>query len=123
MHKTSKIFTLLIVLFSLLAAGTTLQAASIKDRMAARIPEINDLKDRGLIGENNAGLLEYVTNQKPSQALIQEENNDRQTVYAAIAKKEGATPLLVGQRRAKMIAENGKNGQWFQSADGTWYQK
>ncbi len=123
MHKTAKIFPLLIVIFSLLLAGTNLQAASLKERMAARIPEINDLKDRGLIGENNAGLLEYRTSQKPSQAMIQEENNDRQTVYAAIAKKEGATPLLVGQRRAKMIAENGKKGQWFQAADGTWYQK
>lgn len=118
-----RLLTLFAIIFSLVLTTGSLQAASLKDRMAARIPAINALKDNGLIGENNAGLLEYRTGQKPSQAMIQEENNDRQTVYGAIAKKEGASPVLVGQRRAKMLAENGKAGHWFQAEDGKWYQK
>lgn len=123
MHSRINRVALLVMFFSLILTGTALQAASLKDRMADRIPAINALKDQGLIGENNLGMLEYRTSQKPDQAMIQEENNDRQTVYGAIAKKEGVSPALVGQRRAKMIAENGKSGHWFQGADGKWYQK
>jgi len=118
-----KFLPLLIVVFSLLFTTGISHAASIKDRMAERIPVINSLKDQGLVGENNAGFLEYRTGQKPSQAVLQDENKDRQSVYAAIAKKEGVSAQLVGQRRAKMLADNGKNGHWFQAADGKWYQK
>jgi len=114
---------LLVVVLSLFFTASVLHAASIKDRMAERIPAINALKDQGLVGENNAGFLEFRTGQKPSQALIQDENKDRQSVYAAIAKKEGVSVQLVGQRRAKMLADNGKSGHWFQAADGKWYQK
>lgn len=123
MPNRHKVLPLLLVLFSLVFAAGVLQAASVKDRMAERIPAINALKDQGLVGENNGGFLEYRTGQQPSQALIQDENNDRKSVYAAIAQKEGVSAQLVGQRRAKMLADNGKSGHWFQQADGTWYQK
>jgi uncharacterized protein YdbL (DUF1318 family) len=123
MQNRHKVLPLLLVLFSLVFAAGVLQAASIKDRMAERIPAINVLKDQGLVGENNGGFLEFRTGQQPSQALIQDENNDRKSVYAAIAQKEGVSAQLVGQRRAKMLADNGKGGHWFQQADGTWYQK
>ncbi len=98
-------------------------SASIKDRMAARIPAINTLKDQGIIGENNKGFLEYRTGSKPQPDLIAEENKDRLIVYEAISKQQGAPAPLVGERRAAMIAENGQTGQWFQKPDGTWYKK
>ena len=98
-------------------------SASIKEQMAARLPAINALKDQGIIGENNKGFLEYRTGNTPQQALIQAENADRATVYAAIGKSQGAPPTLVGQRRAAMIAEHGQAGQWFQKPDGSWYKK
>jgi hypothetical protein len=125
MHSRTRTLSLLFVIFSFLLTCSTGYGAgaSIKDRMAARIPAINTLKDGGLIGENNQGLLEYRTGQKPEQTMVQEENSDRRKVYAAIAQKEGVSPDLVGQRRSKMIAEIGKNGHWFQAADGKWYQK
>jgi hypothetical protein len=123
MFKRRTAFPILVTLFALLLTCSTLYAADVKDRMAARIPAINTLKDQGLIGENNAGLLEYRTGQKPEQTMVQEENADRQTVYAAIAQKQGVAPALVGQRRAQMIAEKGRNGHWYQAADGKWYQK
>jgi uncharacterized protein YdbL (DUF1318 family) len=114
---------ILVVIFSLLLAGNTLYAASIKDQMAARIPTINNLKDSGLIGENNTGYLEYRSGQQPEQEVVNGENSDRQKVYGAIAKKEGVSPVLVGQRRAQMIAEKGKPGHWYQAENGKWYQK
>lgn len=98
-------------------------SASIKDRMVARQPAINKLKDQGLVGENNKGLLQFRTDKKVKQEIIQNENKDRKTVYGAIARKQGVKPGLVGQRRAKQIAEKGSPGQWFQSPDGKWYKK
>ncbi len=115
------IFAAVVCVFLLIAPAS--QAASIKDRMAARIPAITGLKDKGIIGENNKGLLEFRTGDKGSAKLVAEENNDRSKVYAAIAKKQGASPALVGQRRAKMIADKGKKGHWFQKSNGSWYTK
>lgn len=123
MHRRFKTLPAFIVIFSLFFVCSVPYAASLKDRMAARIPVINALKDQGLIGENNTGLLDYRTDQKPEQVTIQDENIDRQAVYAAIAKKEGVSPILVGQRRAQMIEEKGKSGHWYQSADGKWFKK
>jgi hypothetical protein len=98
-------------------------SASIKEQMAARIPAINALKDQGSIGENNKGFLEYRTGDTPQQALVQAENADRAAVYSAIGESQGAPPALVGERRAKMIAENGQAGHWYQKPDGSWYKK
>lgn len=123
MFNRTRILTVMVILLALVFTGSLAGAASIKERMASRIPAINALKDQGLIGENNGGFLEYRSSNRPSQDVVSAENNDRKSVYAAIAKKEGAPAELVGQRRAKMIADNGKSGHWFQAADGSWYTK
>ncbi len=112
----------LFIACSLLLA-TLAHSASIKEQMAARIPAINALKDQGVIGENNKGFLEYRGAGKPQLTLVEAENSDRAAVYAAIGNSQGASPVLVGQRRAKMIAENGQAGHWFQKPDGSWYKK
>lgn len=114
---------LLVVLSCVFLLAPTVQSASVKDRMAARIPEINTLKDQGLVGENNMGFLEYRTAARPEEKLVTEENRDRKAVYEAIGKNQGAPAELVGQRRAKMIVENGKAGHWYQKPDGAWYKK
>lgn len=123
MHSRIRTHSILVVIISLLFTCSTLYAASVKDRMAARIPAITSLKDSGLVGENNKGYLEFRTGKQADRATVSAENVDREKVYGAIAKKEGASPALVGQRRAKMIASKGKKGHWFQGADGKWYQK
>ena len=114
---------IIVIISCFLLVSSVAHSASIKERMAARIPEINALKDSGLIGENNMGFLEYRTAEKPKKDLIEGENTDRDTVYKAIAKSQGASPGLVRQSRAKMIAENGQAGHWYQKPDGSWYKK
>lgn len=118
--RFSIILTAILCLLSLVSGA---QAASIKDRMAERIPAINSLKDQGVIGENNKGYLEYRVAKKIEEKLVADENVDRSAVYHAIGKNQGASPELVGQRRAKMIVESGKSGHWFQKPDGTWFKK
>ncbi|NNK96766.1 MAG: YdbL family protein [Desulfobacterales bacterium] len=113
--------SLVIALFML--SGTSAYTASIKDRMVARIPAINSLKDKGAIGENNRGFLEYRSSSQPEKSVVQGENKDRQSVYDAIAKKEGVDSKLVGQRRAKQILSMGSPGHWFEKPDGSWFKK
>ena len=124
MHKNLFLSSFFFVFIAcMLFIASTVHSADIKERMAARIPAIDALKDQGMVGENNQGFLEYRTAGKPQQQLVTEENKDRAVVYGAIAKQQGAPAALVGQRRAQMIVENGQAGQWFQKPDGTWYKK
>ncbi len=97
-------------------------AAGIKERMKARVPEINTLKSQGVVGENNKGYLE-IRQQGGGQALVNDENVDRKKVYTAIAKQQGASADLVGKRRAKQIAQRAKPGTWLQNEQGEWYKK
>ncbi|MGA7278905.1 MAG: DUF1318 domain-containing protein [Desulfocapsaceae bacterium] len=124
MYYRNYIFAIIsIFIISFLSAGEQAAADSVKDRMLARIPAINALKDKGLIGENNRGFLEYRTGEKPQQDMVNAENQDRKTVYQSIAQSQKVDAVLVGQRRANQIAANGVKGHWFQNADGSWYKK
>ena len=106
-----------------LLAAFNSHGASIKDRMVARIPSINTLKDKGIIGENNQGFLEFRSKDQSQKQMVQDENKDRGAVYGAIAQKQGVSAELVGQRRAKQIAEKGSPGHWYQDSKGKWYKK
>jgi len=106
-----------------LLSGLDASAASVKERMLSRVGAINELKNGGLVGENNRGFLEFRSSKKPQQQLIGAENKDRKSVYAQIAKQQGIDITLVGQRRAQQLAAKGSPGQWFQKPDGSWYKK
>jgi len=121
--KTTSIPFVLLFLVIFFLSVSICQSASIKERMVARIPAINVLKDQGAVGENNRGFLEYRGKNRPKKDMIDAENRDRQKVYEVIGKKQGASPKLVGQRRAKTIAKKSKSGHWIQSPDGKWYKK
>ena len=124
MNSRKHIHTIVsLTLALILLAAFSGHAASIKDRMVARIPAINALKDKGIVGENNKGFLEFRGKDQPQKEMVQDENKDRSAVYGAIAKKQGVDATLVGQRRAKQIADIGSPGHWFQDAKGKWYKK
>ena len=123
MYNRKLFFVVAVLMTTLLFTGLNAQAASVKERMLARIPAINALKDKGTIGENNKGLLELRTGDKSQQQLVSDENKDRKSVYKAIANKQKVDASLVGQRRAKQINAKGSKGHWFQKPDGAWYKK
>ena len=98
-------------------------AATIKKNMADRKPKIEALKKAGTIGENKSGYLEAMKDAKLEDAdkkLLEDENKDRKTVYAAVAKKEGSTVEKVGEIRAKQIRSKAKAGEYIQGEDGKW---
>ena len=99
-------------------------AATIKANMQKRLPAINALLKRGVVGEGNNGYLAVLgTLTEEERKVVDAENQDRKTVYSAIARQQGATVELVGQRRALQIAERAQAGTRIQNAEGKWLTK
>lgn len=121
--KKHRIFTILMGVIVLLTLSSQAFAEGIKDRMKARLPEIVALKSAGIVGETNQGLLDFVGGMRDKVELVSEENADRQKIYEAIGQQQGTTSALVGQRRAKQIAEKAAAGEWLQDGSGNWYAK
>jgi uncharacterized protein YdbL (DUF1318 family) len=123
--QRQRVFSLLAGLMFVLVFCSVAGGAinGLKERMAARLPEIVALKDKGVIGEDNKGYLQFVGAAKEKAELVQAENADRLQVYQAIAKQQGTTDDLVGRRRAQQIVEIALPGQWLQDANGRWYKK
>ena len=126
--KKYPIFYSVLALFALLTFTTEgmcfAGADDIKARMQERLPIIVQMKSDGIIGENNKGFLAFV----PGAAMKKEnvvaaENTDRQMVYTAIAKQQGTSAALVGERRAIQIAKSAGSGHWLQDESGKWYKK
>ncbi len=102
---------------------------SIKTRMSLRLAKIDELKSKGVLGENNVGLLEVRNAAVPGvnatevSAVVGDENKDRQVVYAALAKKANVSYEQMSKARAKAIAANSVPGVWLQKETGEWYKK
>ncbi len=122
MYLNKKI-AIFVAVVGMIAFAGLCRADGIKDRMRKRLPVINDLKARGILGENNQGYLAFPTGKKESQQVVDAENSDRRIVYESIAQKTGTTPEIVGQRRAIQIFENAGPGEWFQDKAGKWFRK
>ena len=114
---------LALVLVGVFVLGVSAFADDIKARMKKRLPVIKKLKAEGIVGEDNAGFLQFVGDKKASDDVVAAENKDRLTVYKAIAKQQGTTAELVGKRRALQISKRAESGEWVQDAGGNWVQK
>jgi uncharacterized protein YdbL (DUF1318 family) len=121
--KRTPVFILIISMFALILSVNNVLSQDIKERMRDRLPLIIELKKKGIVGENNLGLLQFIGKTKEQESVVNEENNDRMKVYEAIAKQQGGTADLVGKRRAIQIAEKAETGEWLQDEQGAWYQK
>ena len=111
------------VLIGTFIAAVSASGDDIKARMKNRLPAIKELKAQGIVGEDNKGFLQFVGDKQAKPDVVAAENKDRQTVYAAIAKQQGTTAELVGQRRALQISKRANKGEWVQDANGKWLQK
>jgi len=121
--KLKKVIAVVFVFVLGILSSGVYSAESIKQRMISRLPTIINLKERGIVGENNLGFLEFVGNQKEKADVVNAENMDRKSVYEEIAKKQGTTVEVVGRHRAAQIAEKAQSGVLLQDANGKWYKK
>ena len=110
-----------VLLFGAVSVTHAQDLLELRSRMEQRIGQIDTLKTQGIVGENNKGFLEVRSGS--DQGVSATENADRAAVYAALAKKTGSTPEMVGRARAKQIAAGSAKGVWVQAEGGTWAQK
>jgi uncharacterized protein YdbL (DUF1318 family) len=125
--KSSSLLRLALVLVAALFTTGLLQAqdlAALRARMEKRLSDVNALKNRHVVGENNRGYLEVrggvLGNE---QQIVSEENTDRRKVYAALAAETGTKLEEVGRQRATQLAQLAKRGHWIQEQSGDWRQK
>ena len=123
MNRIVRIKIGLLIAGLILAFVAPAGAQDIKDRMRARLPVIVSLKAQGIVGEDNKGYLAILKNAGGQKGVVAAENKDRRVIYTAIAKKQGTTPALVGQRRAIQIAQKADPGTMIQDASGNWRKK
>lgn len=97
--------------------------ADIRRRMEQRLPQIDDLKSKGAIGENNRGYVEVRQSSGNASSVAADENRDRETIYGLIAQQTGASADSVGRARAKQIAASARSGVWVQEENGSWKRK
>ena len=121
--KTHVVLVIFAVAASVALMPHNLWAQGIKERMKNRLPVIVEMKEKGIIGENNSGYLAYMSDEKPNQDVVENENRDRRKIYAFIADKQDTTLEKVEKLRAKQIARNAETGDYLQKPDGTWYRK
>jgi uncharacterized protein len=119
---------LLLAVFGLVSAASSVSAladatSEIHDRMARRIAQVDDLKLKGAVGENNRGFLEVRDSAAGAASLVAEENRDREAAYSIIAQKTNSTADAVGRARAKQIAAKSPSGIWLQDESGRWSKK
>ncbi|MEY4488892.1 MAG: hypothetical protein RIQ79_1400 [Verrucomicrobiota bacterium] len=117
----------MVLVFSLVCSAAPIVRAqdlgAIKQRMEARISDLDALKSSGAVGENNQGFVEVRAAQGNTATLVAAENADRLAVYEVIARKTGSTVAKVAGARAKQIAAGSKAGVWVQQEDGAWTKK
>ena len=113
---------------TLLIAGAVASFAAddlgtVKVRMEERMPQIDDLKARGVVGENNRGMMDLRGGDVEAGDAVAAENRDRGIVYTEIARQTRTSAEQVGRHRARQIAAASAPGVWLQKDDGTWYKK
>lgn len=120
-----RLFTLCAVLGALFTTPAMFaeSAGEIRARMAQRLSQVDELKGKGAIGENNRGFLEVRDGGGNAAVVVADENRDREIVYALIAKETGASADSVGRARAKQIAAASRAGVWVQDDSGAWKKK
>jgi len=97
--------------------------AAVKARMVQRLPLLDELKTKGVVGENSRGMMELRGGDVDAGDAVAAENRDRGIVYAEIAKQTRTSVEQVARVRARQIAAASAPGVWLQKEDGTWYKK
>ncbi len=119
-----RFFIFLTVLGLLAGAAFGQSAAELQRRMRDRLPQLDALKEKGVVGENNRGFVEIREGGGASAgSLVSDENRDREAVYELIARQTGSTAENVGRARAKDIAARSRPGVWVQDESGRWANK
>lgn len=92
------------------------------DSMRARVPQIVELKDKGLIGEKADGFLGVVKNEGGAQGVVDAENADRREEYGKRAAGQGQTVDVLSKVLGEARVRQEKEGRMINDGGG-WKKK
>lgn len=105
----------------------------IKDSIKNRFAQLKDFYDKGVIGENNNGLIEIrdtgglsLQGRSLVNKLVDQENKDRTALYSEIANANKLGQESVPQIKkifANSWREKSQPGWWVQNDGGNWEKK
>ena len=97
------------------------------DARKERYDEIQLLKSKGKIGENNEGYIELLVKMKDKEVskLIKQENKDRKVIYQAIADQNNIKEHIkvIEEVFAQVQMEKAVKGEKVQNKEGKWFVK
>jgi hypothetical protein len=95
------------------------------DGRRGRYEQLLDLKNKGLVGENNRGYAEAFSESQDVRNLVADENRDRKIIYTTIAQQNGLTGALATIQRvfAQEQRARAQSGVKIQNDDGSWVTK
>ncbi len=105
----------------------TSEVQKVLNSRKSRVHELQALKAKGLIGENDKGFIEILKPLQPKEkSLIEAENHDRKFIYnTAVAQNHLGSKGLekVEEDFAKTHRARARKGDLIQNPDGQWVQK
>ncbi|WP_339721970.1 YdbL family protein [uncultured Paraglaciecola sp.] len=84
--------------------------------------DLDEAKNKGLVGEKDNGYLGVVVAQQDAQALVADINAKRKAVYADLAAKNGITVQQVEKLAAKKAYDKTSSGHYLW-VNGKWTKK
>jgi len=84
--------------------------------------ELDEAKDKGLVGELDTGYLGLVVEQADAQKLLEEINSKRRAIYISLAAKNDLTLEQVEKLAAQKAYNKTANGHYLW-LDGAWKKK
>jgi len=106
---------------------------ALKASIKQRYPELKPFLERGILGENNQGLLEVKTwrglklqEKARVKRLLEAENKDRKLLYTEVAKALQIDTRQIGKLQrifAKEWQKTAPVGTWIQTEEGKWIKK
>lgn len=104
----------------------TPQVKSALDSRRDRFDELRALKAQGVVGENNRGYVEVLSENPKAQGLVDAENKDRRLIYQAIVEQNNlaASDLATVENVFAQVQRDKANaGDKVQDPDGKWTTK
>ena len=127
---TSLVLTLALMVGQGYAADYSLreitpQVQAALDARKERFSRLNELKAKGIIGENNQGYVSALEENNAAEKLADAENQNRRVVYKAIATQNGLKGKIdiIEKVFAQIKREKANSGEMIQLETGDWIVK
>jgi uncharacterized protein YdbL (DUF1318 family) len=96
------------------------------DNRRDRFEQLRAYKEKGVIGENNRGYVELLTDDPEAKSLVEAENKDRRLIYKTILQQNNLADSELGKVEAafaQVQKEKANPGDKIEDADGNWMTK